>query len=292
MIRRLLCFAVWFLAGSVFGEELGKLPDLDRGKGRIRVVTYNILGGRNTDGARDLKRVAEVIRAMNADFVAMQEVDVGTERIKGVDVAKELGVLTGMQHFFAEAMPFQGGKYGVGALTRLPVESNRGHALPGRPKSEPRAAVEVVCRIGDGDGAQKVRFIGTHLDHQRDETDRLMQVEKLVDLFPEPSAGVPSILAGDFNADLPSEAMQVLLGKWVATWPEGKALPTFPSNGPRVAIDHVLVGKEAKWKVLRIVAGTAIFPEDAKWKEKLEKASDHVPVVVELELGETPNAQR
>jgi endonuclease/exonuclease/phosphatase family metal-dependent hydrolase len=285
MIRRFLSFAFWLLAGSVFGaEELGKLPDLDRGKGQIRVVTYNILGGRNTDGARDLKRVADVIRALNADLVAMQEVDVGTERIKGVDVAKELGALTGMQSFFAEAMPFQGGKYGVGALTRLPVESNRGHLLPARPKSEPRAAIEIVCRLRDAADAPKVRFIGTHLDHQRDETDRLAQVGKLMELFPEPSAGPSSILAGDLNADLPSAALQLLMGKWVATWPEGKALPTFPSTGPRVAIDHVLVGKEAKWKVLRVVTGTAIFPDNAAWREKLEKASDHVPVVVEMEL--------
>jgi endonuclease/exonuclease/phosphatase family metal-dependent hydrolase len=288
MIRWL---AFLFFTLPLFGaEELGRLPDLDRAKGQIRVVTYNILGGRNTDGARDLKRVADVIRALNADLVAMQEVDVGTRRIKGLDVPKELGALTGMQSFFAEAMPFEGGKYGEGVLTRLPVESHRGHALPAKPKSEPRAALEVVCRLREGEDAPRVRFIATHLDHQRDETDRLAQTGKLVELFPEPSAAPAAILAGDFNADLPSAAMQLLMGKWVATWPEGKALPTYPANGPKVAIDHVFVGKEAKWKVLRVVAGTAIFPNDAAWKEKLEKASDHVPVVVELQA--TSNVQR
>jgi hypothetical protein len=37
--------------------------------------------------------------------------------------------------------------------------------------------------------------------------------------------------------------------------------------------------------VLRIKSGTEIFPDSPEWKAKLEKASDHMPVVVELELA-------
>jgi endonuclease/exonuclease/phosphatase family metal-dependent hydrolase len=75
-----------------------------------------------------------------------------------------------------------------------------------------------------------------------------------------------------------------LAQKWAAVWPDGNAVATFPVEKPRVAIDHVFTGRAANWTALRVVVGTAIFPEDAEWKEKLLKASDHVPVLVELEL--------
>jgi endonuclease/exonuclease/phosphatase family metal-dependent hydrolase len=281
MIRLLLVLS---LAFSLRAAEPPRLPDLDRAKGQLRIVTYNILGGRNTDGARDLKRVADVLTALNADLVALQEVDVKTKRFLGRDLPKELGELTRMQPFFAAAMPFEGGEYGDAVLTRLPVESHQGHVLPARPKSEPRAAMEVVCRLRDAADAPKIRFIATHLDHQRAEEDRLAQIAKLLELFPEPSAAPTAILAGDFNADLGTAALKQLFPKWTPVWPDAKPALTFPSNGPRISIDHVFTGKEAKWKVLRVVAGTDIFPGDAEWKQKLEKASDHVPVMVELEL--------
>ena len=37
---------------------------------RVKVLTYNVLGGRNTDGARDLSRLAEVINTLDPDVVA------------------------------------------------------------------------------------------------------------------------------------------------------------------------------------------------------------------------------
>ena len=51
------------------------------------MLSYNILGGRNTDGKRDLNRIAEVISTLNPDIVALQEVDRHTGRLNGVDLA-------------------------------------------------------------------------------------------------------------------------------------------------------------------------------------------------------------
>ncbi len=170
------------------------LPPADRAKGGLRVVSYNVLGGRNPDGAHDLKRVAEVLRSLNADLVALQEVDVRTQRFRGRDLPAELAMLTGMRAFFAGAMPFSGGSYGEAVLTRLPVLSHKEHALPARAASEPRAALELLCRLHDAADAPQLRFIATHLDHQDADDDRLMQTAKLLELFPDPAAP-PSLLA-------------------------------------------------------------------------------------------------
>ncbi len=79
---------------------------------RVKVLTYNVLGGRNTDGARDLSRLAEVINALDPDVVALQEVDRHTGRLNGIDLPAELAKLTGMDFVFGRAMYYDGGEYG------------------------------------------------------------------------------------------------------------------------------------------------------------------------------------
>jgi glycerophosphoryl diester phosphodiesterase len=255
------------------------LPDSKTDEGRLRVVSFNILGGRNPDNAHDLNRAAAIIRALNPDLVALQEVDVKTKRFRGRDLPAELATLTGMKAYFAEAMPFSGGSYGVALLSRLPVERRENHKLPGREKSEPRAAAEIVCLLG---GNTRIRFAGTHLDHQDAEDDRLMQTARLLELLPDP-ASPPSILAGDFNAAPSAASLRQLMTKWNIAWPQGEAPFTWPAIGAKVAIDHVFTA--GPWKVTR--SGTALdaFPGDSEWKSKIEAASDHLPIFVELQLG-------
>ena len=55
------------------------------GATRLRVLSYNIHHGEGLDGRIDLERIASVIRASEADLVALQEVDQSTERSGGVD---------------------------------------------------------------------------------------------------------------------------------------------------------------------------------------------------------------
>ena len=257
------------------------LPESNRAQGELRVVSYNVLGGRNPDGAHDLNRVAGIIRALNPDIVALQEVDVRTKRFRGRDLPAELAMLTGMRSLFAEAMPFSGGSYGEALLTRLPVESHKEHLLPARANSEPRAALEVLCRLHAAADAPRLRFIATHLDHQDAEDDRLMQVAKLLELFPSP-ASPPSLLAGDFNAAPDAASLRQLPAKWKLTWPEGRAPATWPAINAHQAIDHVFAA--GPWKVRRAITALEAFPGDADWKAKIEAASDHLPIVVELEL--------
>jgi endonuclease/exonuclease/phosphatase family metal-dependent hydrolase len=258
-----------------------RLPPSDRTRGELRVVSFNVLGGRNPDGAHDVNRVADIIRALNPDLVALQEVDVGTRRFRGRDLATELAMLTGLASVFAEAMPYSGGSYGEAALSRLPVVSHERHALPARPGSEPRAALELLCRLRDAEDAPRLRFIATHLDHQAAEDDRVLQAVRLVELFPEPTSP-PSVLAGDFNAAPDAAPLRLLSETWAITWPEGRAPATWPARGSRQAVDHVFVA--GPWKVRRAITALEAFPGDADWQARIEAASDHLPVVVELEL--------
>lgn len=227
----------------------------------VRVLTYNIHHGEGTDGRFDLGRLADVIRCADPDLVALQEVDRGTGRASGVDQATVLGRQLGMDVVFGTAMEYDGGQYGEALLVDRLRFRSRNHALPHRQGSEPRAAVAIDVGAG-------FRFIGTHLDHQRDEADRLAQAAELNRLFTTDE--LPTILVGDLNAKVGSSTMEILLSEWTDT--AGDAGPTFPSDRPDRRIDYVLVRPAHRWRVRSSRVLRAPI------------ASDHAPLLVELEL--------
>ena len=59
-------------------------------------MTYNIRGCVGADGKCEPSRVAEVIRAVEPDVVALQEVDVGQGRSGNLDQAQHLAELTNL----------------------------------------------------------------------------------------------------------------------------------------------------------------------------------------------------
>ena len=257
------------LLGLAAGLALASCRAAGEGSGRpptLIVLSYNIHHGEGTDGVFDLERLAAVIRETGADLVALQEVDVGTGRAGGVDQAEELARLTGMTAFFGEAIPFSGGSYGDAVLSRWPLMDQEAHLLPAQPDHERRVAVAVT--VQPPGWPSPLRFVGTHLDHTRDPADRVAQAEALnALLLPDE---LPTILAGDLNAQPGSAPMEVLRR---AGWREADAahLPTFPSAEADRKIDWVLVGPS--------------FPLAAATTRVLSEpvASDHAPLLVTLQ---------
>ncbi|MGB2955059.1 MAG: endonuclease/exonuclease/phosphatase family protein [Anaerolineales bacterium] len=229
-------------------------------KPQLRVLTYNIHHGEAMDGKFDYQRLSKVIADLKPDVVGLQEVDFKTQRSGGVDQAEILGKLTRMQHVFGQAMPFQDGGYGEAVLSRFPIEKVETYPLPYRPGQEPRAALSI--RIKPGNGLPELIFVNTHLCHQSSET-RIWQAQQINQVFPKKS-GPPIILVGDLNARVGSETMKELLAeRWVDT------------VSPQSRIDYVLTRKGDPWRVVEV-----------KIVEELI-VSDHNPVLVVLEwMGE------
>ena len=93
-------------------------------KKTLRVMTYNIHVGVGMDKKLDLQRIADVINREQPDLVGLQEVDRGVKRTEGKDEIAELAAMTQMHFEFAPNLDYQGGKYGVAILSRLPIESS------------------------------------------------------------------------------------------------------------------------------------------------------------------------
>jgi endonuclease/exonuclease/phosphatase family metal-dependent hydrolase len=232
----------------------------------LRVLTYNIHHGQGTDGRFDLSRLAEVMKSVEPDVVALQEVDRGTERSGGVDQLAELERLTDMHAEFGKAMDYSGGGYGVAVLSRWPLSSTGNHPLPGSPDREPRTALTV--QVGSGQRGPLLRFTSTHLDQGRDPEDRLAQARYLNELLARGEE--PAILAGDMNSRPDTGVLEILETEWgmdAAVDPS----PISPSGRPRSRVDHVFFRPAGSWRVL----------ESRVIDDRV--ASDHRPVLVVLE---------
>ncbi len=233
----------------------------------VRVLTYNIHHGEGVDGQWDLTRIARVITAARPDLVALQEVDDATERSSGVRQAIELGRLTGLHPAFGEAMPYQGGAYGVAILSKWPMLSVVNRALPGGAGREPRTLLTVKVRPTPD--APVIAFSSTHLDFGRGDfrNEQAIAINQLL----AGDDGV-SILGGDLNSAEDSDVLRILHERW-------RELPipglTSMDGGARLIyrLDYLLVRPAARW---RMVEGHVV---DAP------NASDHLPVLAVLELA-------
>lgn len=259
-------FKIFFVALITFNVTVSAQTPVDSSR-VVRVLTFNIYHGETVNAEKqfDLDLLAKVINDEHPDLVTLQEVDYKTNRARKYDLATELGQRTKMQAIFGKAMAFDGGEYGEGVLSRTSFLSTKNHSLAARENKEPRAALEANITLKSGD---TVRFVGTHLDHTKDETDRINQANQLNDLFAKDDT--PTILAGDLNARPDSETMKILFENWQPSLINFE--PTAPADTPKAKIDYVLYRPANKWRVLE----TKIICND--------KATDHCAVLSVLEL--------
>ncbi len=65
----------------------------------VRLATFNVLHGRSPrDGRVDLDRFASVVRALDADVLALQEVDRDQPRSHGADLTAVAAEAMGARH--------------------------------------------------------------------------------------------------------------------------------------------------------------------------------------------------
>lgn len=214
----------------------------------ITLVTYNIHAGKDADGGPNLERVAAVLDTLAADVVLLQEVDRRTERSGGEDHLAELESLTGLHGAFAKSLDYQGGEYGIAALSRWPIEEVRVLPLPTEPpltrsngSQQPLVALYIVVAGPAG----RVHVVNTHLVAEGAGTNRKQQLVALLAhvqrLVPE---GAPLAVGGDFNARPESDEFAAttlaLDDAWTACDAAG-AGHTFPADEPDRRIDYLFL---------------------------------------------------
>jgi endonuclease/exonuclease/phosphatase family metal-dependent hydrolase len=257
----LLCFCgLLLLSGCVSGTAAEPKT--------FRVMSYNIHHGGGLDGKVDLDRIAALIKREGADIVGLQEVDKGVERTQRRDLGAELAKLTGMTCIFSNNLNHQGGEYGNAVLTKFPVGSWTNHHYKMLREGEQRGILQLTLKVHGKD----LVFMNTHLDHRSDGAERMLSTGEIREMLARVK-GKPVVLCGDFNCtpDSPPYAKlaEVLTDAWTVAG-EGDGF-TIPARKATKRIDFIWLSKEPQ-----IVPKRVWVP--------VSEASDHLPVVAELEL--------
>jgi endonuclease/exonuclease/phosphatase family metal-dependent hydrolase len=223
----------------------------------VRLATFNILHGRSpSDGRVDLDRLGDSVAALDADVLALQEVDRNQRRSQLADLTAVAGeamgavayrfvpALRGDPHRWVPATdsdPPDAPAYGVALLSRHPVRSwnvvslprprvrvpivRQGDRLPTLVREEPRVAVSATIEAPGG----TVTVVNTHLSYVPWWNGH--QLATLTRSLPDHDH--PLVLVGDLNMG-PGRATRITGMSALAS---GR---TFPAHAPQLQLDHVL----------------------------------------------------
>jgi endonuclease/exonuclease/phosphatase family metal-dependent hydrolase len=230
----------------------------------LTVLTYNINHGSDLSGRTNLIRIGRIIRESNADLISLQEIDSATVASLGKDQLQQLANLTGFYPIFGSTeTQSQGGKTGLGILSRYPIIAHQHIPLPDPDQTGSRA---LLCAYIELPNHKTVRFCNSQFD---DKLERGRGIQAgVVSTVLKPSIQ-PVIWTGDFNA-LPDEALLPQLRQYWFDAGWDTDTPTLPAAAART--DYVLTRPGGPLTPLAY----QVLAE--------EKTAQHWPVVVRYRL--------
>ena len=231
----------------------------------LRIATYNVHGCVGRDGRHDPDRVAAVINELDVDVAALQEftypLDVALETRTPV-------VLTSLDGYQCALGPTRRNTrhcFGNVLLTRHPIRHV--HRLDlSMERREPRGALAATIEIGD----VALHVLAAHLGLKVNE--RRFQVRQLLNYLDSVEGTPPLVVLGDFNDWLPGRSVVHVLDERLGRPPRPAS---FPVARPFLKLDRIWV---SPMSALRSI--TTHSSPGAR------VASDHLPVVAEIDLRE------
>lgn len=234
-----------------------------------RIATYNIHHARGTDGIVLIDRIAETLSVVNADLVALQEVDRFRLRSGFKYQAWHLARLLRCRWwcYGVNREYYLIGAYGNAIYSRFPIARWCNLPLPSLKEQRGLLSAEIDIR------GLTVWFGCVHLGLSRDErADHVQRIVEHLDTVTH-----PMILAGDFNCAPDAPELAPLLAVLRNTLDDPSAAPTYPSSDPRVRLDNILVSP--RFRV-----------EDARNFQC--QASDHLPLYADIRMdGLSPSVR-
>lgn len=228
----------------------------------ITVATYNVHRCVGRDGRFDSARTLAMLDKLNADVIALQELEWQPE--EALSLLHQFSSRLNYRPVAGPTLLQQSGHYGNALLTRLPIQKILRHDLSvaGR---EPRGALDVCLLCED----RPVRVVATHLGLRP--AERRTQVEQLLATF-DSHETISTVFMGDLNEwflwGRPLRWLRAHFGKTPAP-------ATFPSAFPLFALDRIWVKPRARLVDLKVQLG-----------KPAHHASDHLPVLAEIELAD------
>jgi endonuclease/exonuclease/phosphatase family metal-dependent hydrolase len=230
---------------------------------QITFASYNIHKAVGLDRRRDPERILNVLREVNADVVALQEVDRRYGRRMAVLPLDAIRSATDYVPVPLSMKPDSLGWHGNAILVRKGIDLVEAAAVP-LPVLEPRGAIRADLVLE----GRRFRVVGMHLDLSG--LRRRHQVRSVLSHCAGCTDRVPTVMMGDFNEWAQRGGC---LREFDAAWRVLAPGRSFPSRRPMALLDRIVVSGE--WDV----AGTNVHHSPLS-----AVSSDHLPVFAALSL--------
>ncbi len=205
-------------------------------------------------GLGHLPQCAEVIRSVDPDWVAIQEIDRCSLRAGHVDQTAELARLCGMQGTFVKKTPQRDGDYGLAILSKERPLAVSKILMPGFVHTRCVEILEFPCY-----------FVAcTHFPLK----DYLCDIAADIVRLNLADRDKPVFLAGDFNSSPETKAIEILRKGFTIL--SDVTQNTCPSDKPSSCIDYIMVDTKHADRVKVVSRAVVAAPE----------ATDHCAVVV------------
>lgn len=230
----------------------------------IKVATYNIRKAVGLDQRRNPARILSVLNEIDADIVALQEVD---RRFGARASALPLSMLTADTNYVPVPLNFRPaaiGWHGNVILIRKGFEVR--HAQPiDMPTLEPRGAVMAELSVN----GHPLRVIGVHLDLSG--LWRRKQIRALLAAIDASPRHMPTVIMGDFNQWSDSGALSELAFHHHRLVQTPKS---FHTARPVARLDRIIVSHDVK-----------VTAADCHVSPLSKQASDHLPLWATMHIG-------
>ncbi len=233
----------------------------------LRVATYNIHRCRGLDGRTRPQRIAAVLRTIDADVVALQEV-VGAGP-HGGGHAEELGAMLGMGWVMSPARELRGHQFGNAVLSRFPIMHHSEHDLSWK-TCEPRRMQRVDVAVH----GCTLHLYNVHLGTAI--LERRHQALRLASMVSDRHIAGPKLVLGDFNEWMRGLATKMLSERLnsVDLRNHLRRRRTYPGLFPILHLDHIYYAGRVE------IVGIEL----PRTRQSLV-ASDHLPLVADVRIG-------
>jgi endonuclease/exonuclease/phosphatase family metal-dependent hydrolase len=236
----------------------------------MRIVTYNIHKARGMDGRISIKRIAEVLKALQADIIALQEVFAVSDSHAGQ--VETLAYDLGLHAVFGCTRHHLGRPYGNAILTRWPILASCEMDIS-RAHRERRGCIRADLKTPRGVLHVFNIHMGTSYFERRHQVRSLLSSRQI-----DENLIGPRVLVGDFNEWIKGLTTRLLSDKFESL---NLALHvrkrrSYPGLLPLVHLDHIYFERPLHVRKAELI------------RTRLSRiASDHLPLVATFGWGES-----
>ena len=240
----------------------------------MRIVTYNVHKCRGLDRRVRPGRIAAVLREIDADIIALQEVLSIGGAAREMDQARFIAEELGFDYCIGENRRLNGGAYGNVVLSRLPWRHVYNYDITWRGR-ERRGCLRVDIEMSDRAAPRLLHLFNVHLGTAY--IERRHQARQLIGdrILGNTELTGTRVILGDFNEWTKGLATRLLTEhlRSADVRTHLRSPRTYPGALPLVHLDHIYFDPALELRQLTLHKSlTALV------------ASDHLPLVADFHL--------